>query len=185
MFCRNCGESLPDDSLFCNKCGVTTSEEVVVSTPPEPHVNVVPVIHQTFYVQQQPVYPPREYIPFNNAKIALGIVSICIFIIVVFQSCVANLAIALAESNDISGALGQILAFFMLVSGIVAIAARRHRAGSFVCGSLFIIAALFGFVNITSDYGFVVFWGFVSLIFGITFMAFGGLHNEVFAKHYR
>lgn len=33
MFCRKCGTEIPEDSLFCHKCGQTTKIEDEVKTP--------------------------------------------------------------------------------------------------------------------------------------------------------
>ncbi len=34
MFCRKCGQELPDDAVFCVKCGTTPTGEGVPETKP-------------------------------------------------------------------------------------------------------------------------------------------------------
>ena len=52
-------------------------------------------------------------------KKVIGIISIVLFFIVGFQSCAAGLGNAIQNNNEASGSAGIILAFFMLIAGII------------------------------------------------------------------
>lgn len=63
MLCKNCGNLLADDAVFCNACGASTAPDPVPSAP------------------QQPVYTPTVEDPgktYGTAAFVLGIVSLCV-----------------------------------------------------------------------------------------------------------
>lgn len=82
-------------------------------------------------------------------KLVSGIISIVLFIFVVFQSCAAGLGNALAENGETSGTSGVFLAIFMLAGGIVAIASREKngKGANIALLILYLLAALIGFVG--------------------------------------
>lgn len=70
----------------------------------------------------------------KTAKLVIGIISMVLFVLVAFQSCAAGLGNALADNGEVSGTSGMLLAFCMLIAGIVGvsqstIAALRLSAG--------------------------------------------------------
>ncbi len=60
VYCKNCGQQMPDNAAFCPKCGQTTATASTVKTaplaPPPP-----PVYQQPAPVYQQPVYQQPVY----------------------------------------------------------------------------------------------------------------------------
>ena len=60
----------------------------------------------------------------KTAKLVIGVLSIVLTMVVLFQSCAATVGDALANEGGTSGGVGMAVALLMLVAGIVAIAAR-------------------------------------------------------------
>ena len=80
----------------------------------------------------------------KTAKLVIGIISIVLTMVVLFQSCAATVGDALANEGGSSGGVGMAVALLMLVAGIVAIAARNSRGGSIFCVIGFALASGFG-----------------------------------------
>ena len=79
----------------------------------------------------------------KTAKLVIGIISMVLFVLVAFQSCAAGLGNALADNGEVSGTSGMLLAFCMLIAGIVGVATRKSKGGGIVAGvSQSTIAAL-------------------------------------------
>lgn len=60
MFCRNCGNQLPEGALFCNACG-TKVEAPAQPAPEQPVYNQQPAPEQPAYTQ--PVYTQPQTNP--------------------------------------------------------------------------------------------------------------------------
>lgn len=79
-------------------------------------------------------------------KLVSGIISIILFLIVMFQSCAAGLVNAIEENGESSGSAGLLVSIMMLAGGIVSIATRKGgKGGNIALIVLFGIAALVGF----------------------------------------
>ena len=103
----------------------------------------------------------------KTAKLVIGILSIVLTMVVLFQSCAATVWDALANEGGTSGGVGMAVALLMLVAGIVAIAARNSR------GLFCIIAyALAGVLGLTAHGIFqdLIVWGSLCLIFALIFL---------------
>lgn len=99
-------------------------------------------------------------------KLVSGILSIVFFFIVCFQSCGTGIVNAIDGNNaDTSGAAGMILAFCLLVAGIVSLATRSGKGnGGNICLIIFYgFGALIGFVNL-GTFGDLVVWSWWSTI---------------------
>ena len=84
----------------------------------------------------------------KTLKLILGILTICICLVVLFQSCAAGVSNALGDTGEISGFGGLLVAILMLTGGIVMIATRGGgKGGSIGCLIIFILAALLGFAT--------------------------------------
>lgn len=69
----------------------------------------------------------------KTTKLVLGIISIILFVFVTLQSCAAGVANTLENNGEVSGSAGLILAFCLLIAGIVGIATRNGKnAGAYV-----------------------------------------------------
>ena len=109
----------------------------------------------------------------KTAKLIVGIVSIVIFGIIIFQSCAVGLGNAMqGNAKDTSGAGGMILAFLVLIGGIVGITTKESKGGSITAGLFYLFAALLGFVN-QGTFSDLVIWSTLSLIFGALFLLSG------------
>jgi hypothetical protein len=106
----------------------------------------------------------------KTAKLIIGIISIVFFIIIMFQSCAVGVVNAL-ESNaeDTSGGAGVLLAFAMLIAGIVGVATRKSKGGGITAGVFYVISALIGFANL-GTYGDLIVWSVLALAFGALFI---------------
>ena len=101
-------------------------------------------------------------------KLVGGIVSIVLSLIVIFQSCAAGIADALAETGGISGGSGLIVSILMIAGGIVMIATRKsEKKGGSVAGLvLYAVAAVIGFsgAGIFKDLNI---WAALCLVFAV------------------
>jgi len=106
-----------------------------------------------------------------TAKLVLGILSMVLFIVVTFQSCAAGLGNALSNNGEASGAFGFLVAINLLVSGIIAVAARKSvkKAPMIIATILlwlnYFFAKMFG-----GSFGDLTVWGFLSFAFGVIYL---------------
>lgn len=106
----------------------------------------------------------------KTTKLIMGIISIVLCAFVLFQSCAAGLSNALQENGESGGSAGVIVAFCLLVAGIIGIVTRNGKpAGAYVAGGFYIFASIIGF-SLAGSYGDLVIWSVVSLAFGATFI---------------
>lgn len=156
MFCKNCGKEIEDGTKFCPHCGTS----IAADTPsPEPVLpNNSPVAKTT-----------SNRNGLKTAKLIIGIISIVLFIIIAFQSCAAGLSNALLENGESSGSAGIIVAFFMLISGIVGISTRNSKGGGITAGVFYALAGIIGLGNYGS-YSDLQIWSILCLIFAVIFI---------------
>lgn len=107
----------------------------------------------------------------KTAKLVIGIISIALFFLVGLQSCAAGLSNTLADTGEISGTAGVMVAFVFLVAGIVAVAARRSKGASIFCAVFYLLAFLIGISNYGS-YADLQIWSYLCSIFGVLFVIF-------------
>ena len=106
----------------------------------------------------------------RTAKLILGILSLVLFIVIMLQSCAVGVVNSIDDNtSDLSGGGGTLLAFIMLIAGIIGVVARDSRTGSLVAGIFYLVGALIGFVSL-GTYGDLVIWSVVSLAFGMVFV---------------
>lgn len=98
-------------------------------------------------------------------KLVSGILSIVLFVIVMFQSCAAGVVDALEDTGGVSGGAGVIVAILMLAGGIISIATRNAtgNGGNIALVILYGLAALTGFTGY-GVYADLVIWSFWCLI---------------------
>lgn len=104
-------------------------------------------------------------------KIVSGILSIVLFVLVAFQSCVVGIGNTIAENGEASGSGGIIVAIMMLSGGIVSVATRKNegKGKDIALIVLFGIGALVGFTLSGSFSDLVIwsFWCFVNVVVSI------------------
>ena len=105
----------------------------------------------------------------KTAKLIIGIISIVLFGVIIFQSCAAGLSNAIEENGETSGTNGFVLAVCMLIAGIIGIAARKSKAGGIVAGIFFIFGAIIGITGYGS-YSDLLVWAIICFIFGAVFI---------------
>ena len=105
----------------------------------------------------------------KTAKLIIGVTSIVLTFLILFQSCAAGLGDALMDEGGTSGASGMAVAILMLIAGIVAIAARRSRGGAIFCTVLYGLAGLMG-LTMHGIFADLMVWGGICLIFALIFL---------------
>ena len=98
-------------------------------------------------------------------KLVSGILSTVFFLVVMFQSCAAGVADAIAGQGGTSGAAGMLTGILMLAGGIVSIATRKAvgKGGDIALIVLYGLAALIGFASF-GIYADLVFWSIWCLV---------------------
>ena len=105
----------------------------------------------------------------KTAKLVIGIISIVLFALILFQSCAAGIGNALEGNGETSGSSGAFVAICMLIAGIVGIVTRERIAGGFVSGGFYVIGGLIGITNYGS-YSDLMIWAVLSFIFAVVFI---------------
>lgn len=105
----------------------------------------------------------------KTAKLIIGIISIVLFGLIVFQSCVAGLGNVITDNGETSGTAGIFLAFCMLIAGIVGIATRKGISGGFVSGAFYAFGGIVGIANYGS-YSDLMIWSIVCFLFAVIFI---------------
>lgn len=113
----------------------------------------------------------------KTTKMVIGIISIVLFALISFQSCVAGLGNSLSGNGEVSGTAGVMLAFCMLIAGIVAICTRNgSKAGGIVAGVFYLLGGLIGIANYGS-YADLQIWSILCFAFGLILIV-GSLHKK-------
>lgn len=105
----------------------------------------------------------------KTAKLIIGIISIVLFFLIAFQSCAAGLGNTLANNGEVSGTSGILLAFCMLIAGIVGISTRKSKGGGITAGVFYLLGGLIGIVNYGS-FSDLAIWSVLCFIFGAVFI---------------
>lgn len=105
----------------------------------------------------------------KTTKLIIGIISIVLFLVVIFQSCAAGIGNALEGNGETSGGSGVFLAICMLIAGIVGIATRTKTAGGIVSGVFYAIGGIIGISNYGS-YSDLAVWSVLCFIFAVVFI---------------
>ncbi len=113
----------------------------------------------------------------KTTKLIIGIISVVLFGIILFQSCVVGIGDALLEEEEeLGGSAGIILAICMLIAGIIGIAARKSLGGSITAGVFYLVGGLIGIANVGS-YSDLKIWSIISFIFAFIFIVGSILEN--------
>lgn len=156
LFCVHCGAKLSENSTrFCPHCGA--SQE---SSQPAEDIRVK---------KEQPEKKGNSKNGFRTAKLIIGIISIVLFIIVAFQSCAIGLSNSLLDNGESSGFAGFLVAFLMLISGIVGVSTRDSKGGGITAGVFYAFAGLIGLGNFGS-FKDLELWSYLCLIFASVFI---------------
>lgn len=105
----------------------------------------------------------------KTMKLIIGIISIVLTLIIFFQSCAATIGEAMMNADGTSGGAGILVAVFMLIAGIIAIAARKSKGAGIVCLVLYAAAGILG-ITAHGIFRDLIIWGVISLIFAVVFL---------------
>ncbi len=117
----------------------------------------------------------------KTAKLVIGIVSIVLFALILFQSCAAGISNALEENGESGGSAGFFAAFCMLIAGIVGIATRKGTVGGYVAGGFYILGGLIG-IALHGSYSDLVIWSVLAFIFAAVFILGGAMKKKPAAE---
>lgn len=115
------------------------------------------------------------------AKLVVGILSILLFILIVFQSCAAGIANTLEENGEVGGTAGVILAVCMLIAGIVGLASRKSFAGGIVAGVFYLLGGIIG-LACHGSFSDLMIWAVVSFLFAALFIIGNIVEKSVKSK---
>ena len=115
------------------------------------------------------------------AKLVVGIISILLFVLIVFQSCAAGIYNTLDENGEISGTAGMIVAICMLVAGIVGLAARKSFGGSIAAGVFYLLGGIIGLLC-HGSFSDLIIWSIVSFLFAGLFIVGSILEKKAVKK---
>lgn len=105
----------------------------------------------------------------KTVKLILGIISMVLFGLISLQSCAAGVSNALAENGEVSGSAGLLLAFCMLIAGIIGVCTRKNKMGGIVAGVFYLLGGIIGIANYGS-YSDLAIWSVICFIFGGVFL---------------
>lgn len=94
----------------------------------------------------------------KTAKLVVGILTLVLSVLVLFQSCAAGVGDAMQGEGGTSGGSGLFVGILMIAGGIVDIAARKSKGGAIAAAIIFAIAAFLGFTA-TGIFGDLIIWG--------------------------
>lgn len=106
-----------------------------------------------------------------TAKLVIGIVSMVLFGLVALQSCAAGLSNILADKGEASGSFGFLVALNLLITGIIAVAARKStRKTPWIIAAILLWLNYFYAKMFGGSYTDLVIWGFISFMIGVFYL---------------
>lgn len=163
MFCTKCGNEVNENVKFCPKCGSALQNNAAQG-----------MVNQTQNSRNQEgnrnaAEKPKGY--WSTARLAIGIVSILLFVFITFQSCAVGLGNALMENDATSGSQGVLMALAYCIAGIVGIVTRNSisKGGPIATAVIYWIGAIFT-IGSGDTYGDLPIWGTIAVIFGFVFL---------------
>lgn len=161
MFCVNCGNEIADGAKFCPNCGHASESSATQG-------NVTIAKREEDSESNRTRTVKREYL-FKICRLVIGIVSIALFFVIMFQSCAAGVVNTFEGNGSVSGTAGAILAMCWLVAGIVGIAGRRNKYAIGTSVGFYFFGGLIGIANI-GIYSDLAIWSMLSFAFAIIYL---------------
>lgn len=100
----------------------------------------------------------------NNVKKVIGIISIVLFAVIIFQSCAVGVANTLQDSKEVSGTAGFMLALCMLIGGIIALVSKLSKGMTITSLVFYTIGGVVGIANV-GKFADLKIWSILSFIF--------------------
>ncbi len=113
----------------------------------------------------------------KTARLTIGIISMVLFLFIMFQSCAAGVGEALTGDEGGGSSSGVLVALLMLIAGIVGVCTRNGVTGAYVTAGFYAVAGIIGIASIGSIFADLVIWGVVSLAFAAVFV-FAGIKTK-------
>lgn len=114
----------------------------------------------------------------KTARLCIGIISMVLFLVIMFQSCAAGVGEALTGEEDGGSSSGVFVAWLMLIAGIVGVCTRKGVVGAYITAAFYVLAGIIGISSIGSIFADLVIWGVLSLIFAVVFVCGGILTKK-------
>lgn len=114
----------------------------------------------------------------KTARLSIGIISMVLFLIILFQSCAAGIGEAITGDDGGSAGSGAAVAWLMLIAGIVGVCTRKGVIGAYISAAFYALAGIIGLSSMGSIFADLVIWGVVSLIFAAIFVLGGFLTKK-------
>jgi len=110
----------------------------------------------------------------SSGRLIISILSMVLCVIIAFQSCAAGLSNAMQENGATSGTSGMMLAFCMLLAGIIGAVTRNSKSQivTMIPAGFYWFGTLLTF-GTGSTYGDLPVWGGFSFVFGLVFVIAG------------
>lgn len=110
----------------------------------------------------------------SSGRLAIGIISIVLFVIIGFQSCAAGVVNTLEDNGATSGSSGMGTAIFVLIAGIVGICTRNSKGkGGAITTTVFYWLAALLTIGTGDTYPDLPIWGVIAFLFGVVFLIAG------------
>ena len=117
----------------------------------------------------------------KTTRLITNIISIVLFAVIMFQSCAAGVVNSIDNNDSLSGTAGVILAFAMLIAGIVGIAARKNVGGMLTSGFFYLISSLLAFAYV-GDFSDLAIWAIFSAILFIGYIVINHSEEDQFLQ---
>ena len=186
MYCKYCGNKLSEGAKFCSKCGKPVNEKTEAqfqnpkgekqgaqdnlhekAAKPQQSFDQGFKVHAAISAAEQPNNKTTE-----SVRLAMGVLSIVLFIVIFIQSCAAGVVNSMNHSKDVGGSAGLIVGILAMAAGIVGIVNRRNGKGSIIAGAIYILGGLLGVGN-SDVYQDLSIWGTLFFAFGVYFIYTG------------
>lgn len=102
----------------------------------------------------------------KTTRMVVGIISMVLFLVVIFQSCAAGIGNTLSNNGEVSGSAGVLLAFAYLIAGIISVAARKTQGGTITALCFYVVGGIIGLAN-AGSYKDLIVWSVLSFIFAV------------------
>ena len=114
----------------------------------------------------------------KTARLCIGILSMVLFFVIMFQSCAAGIGEALSGVEGDASSSGVFVAFLMLIAGIIGVCTRKSVVGAYVTAVFYAIAGIIGVSSNGGIFADLVIWGALSFIFAGVFVLGGILTKK-------
>ena len=112
----------------------------------------------------------------KTSKLIIGIISIVLPFLILFQSCAATAADALTDGDGTAGFAGILVSLMMLIAGIVSVATRKSSGGSTFCLICYALAGVIG-ITMSGIFADLKVWGGLCILFALIFL-FGTIRHK-------